>query len=160
MVIYLLSFHYFYEMCACAISSHINVISILLLSHHSYHSQYCETASRFYKITYDDSIYTHIQVFDSVLSESLLLLLHLDTFHNMVKLGLQILFLLIFYHMMHIYIGLHFQNLLHVLSIMIQQNLISHSLLCCTFYIYLCTSVLQHTHVHFGWSCKWQLLHI
>ena len=45
------------------------------------------------------------------------------------------LLLFIFCHIMHIYIGLHVQNLIHVLSIMIQQNLWSHSLLCCTFYI-------------------------
>ena len=32
------SFHHFPEMCACAISLHINVINIGLLSHHSYHT--------------------------------------------------------------------------------------------------------------------------
>ena len=59
------------------------------------------------QMTYNDNMSTHIQVFYSVLPESLLLLLYLDTFHNMVKLGFHYLFLLIFYHMMRIYIGLH-----------------------------------------------------
>ena len=45
-----------------------------------------------------------------------------DTFHNRVKLGFHYLLLLIFYHMMHIYIALHFQNLIHVLSIVIQKK--------------------------------------
>ena len=63
----------FHEMCACAISLHIDVINILLLSHYSYHSLSCETVAQFYEITYDDSMCTHIQVFDSVPSESLLL---------------------------------------------------------------------------------------
>ena len=61
--IYVFSFHYFHEMCACTISLHIYVINILLLFHHSYHSLYCETAAQFYKITYNDSMCTHIQVF-------------------------------------------------------------------------------------------------
>ena len=78
--------HHFHEMCACAISLHINVINILLLSHYSYHSLSCETVAQFYKITYDDSMCTHIKVFDSVPSESLLLWLHLNTLHDMVKL--------------------------------------------------------------------------
>ena len=78
----------------------------------------------------------------------MLLLLHLDTFHDIVKLGFHYLLLLIFYHMMHIYIGLHLQNLIHVLSIMIQQNLRSHSLLCCTFYIYLYAHLCCNTHMY------------
>ena len=93
-------------------------------------------------------MYTHIQVFNSVLSESLLLLLHLDTFHHMVKVGFHYLFLLIFYHMMHIYIALYLQHLLHVLSIVIQQNLRSHSLLCCIFYIYLYAHLWCNTHMY------------
>ena len=48
---------------------------------------------------------------------------YLDTFHNMVKLGFHYLFLLIFYDMMDIYIALHLQNLIHVLIIVIQQNM-------------------------------------
>ena len=91
---------------------------------------------------------THIQVFESVLSESLLLLLHLDTFHNMVKLGFHYLFLIIFYHMMNIYIALYLQNLIHVLSIEIQQNLRSHSLLCFMFYIYLSAHLCCNTHMY------------
>ena len=46
---------------------------------------------------------------------------------------------------MHIYIGLH---LIHVLSIMIQQYLRSHSLLCCTFYIYLYAHLCCNTHMY------------
>ena len=87
---------------------------------------------------------THIQVFYSVLSGSLLLLLHVDTLHNMVKLGFHYLFLLIFYHMMYIYIGLHWlQDVIHVLSIVIQQNL-----LCCIFYIYLSAHLCCNTHMY------------
>ena len=56
---------------------------------------------------------THIQVFDSVLSESLLLLLHLDTFESMVQLGFHYLIVLVFCHMIHTYIALHVQNLIH-----------------------------------------------
>ena len=78
----------------------------------------------------------------------MLLLLHLDTFHNMVKLGFPYLFLLIFYHMMHIYIALHLQKLIHVLSIIIQQNLRSHSLLCCIFYIHLYAHLCCNTHMY------------
>ena len=98
---------------------------------------------------------TQIQVFDSVLSESLLLLLYLDTFHNMVKLGFHYLFLLIFYHMIGIYIGLHLQNLIHVLSIVIQQKLWRHSLLCSTFHIYLSAHLCCNTHMSIlvGSSC-------
>ena len=62
--IYLFSFHHCYEMCACAISLHVNVINILLLSHYSYHSLQCETVTQFYEITYNDSMCIHIQVFD------------------------------------------------------------------------------------------------
>ena len=51
----------------------------LLLSHYLYHSLLCETVVQFYEITCDDSMCTHIQVFDSVPLESLLLRLHLDT---------------------------------------------------------------------------------
>ena len=74
------------------------------------------------------------------------------------------LFLLIFYHMMHIYICLHLQNLLHVLSIMIQQNLRSHSLLCCIFYIYLYAHLCCNTHMYIlvgvvsGSSCTYNSL--
>ena len=83
--------------------------------------------------------------------ESLLLLLHLDTFHNMVKTGFSLLVsfnILSFYHTMHIYSGLHLQNLLHVLSIVIQQNLRHHSLLCCTFYMYLSAHPCCNTHMY------------
>ena len=52
----------------------------------------------------------------------MLLLLYLDTFHNVVKLEFHYLFLLIFYHMMHIYIGHHLQHLIHVLSIVINKT--------------------------------------
>ena len=99
---------------------------------------------------------THIQVFYSVLSGSLLLLLHVDTFHNMVKLGFHYLFLVIFYHMMYIYIGLHcLQDVIHVLSIVIQQNFLSQSLLCCIFYLYLSAQLCCNTHMYilFGVVC-------
>ena len=87
-----LSCCHFHEMCACAVSWHINVINILLLSDCLYHSLSCETVAQFYKITCNDSMCTHIQVFDSVPLESLLLWLHLDTWHNMVQLGFHHLF--------------------------------------------------------------------
>ena len=77
--IYVLSCHHFHQMCVCAVSWHIGVINFLLLSHYLYHSLPCETVVQFYKITCDDSMCTHIQVFHSMPLESLLLRLHLDT---------------------------------------------------------------------------------
>ena len=50
----------------------LTVIKMLLLSHYLYHSLPCETVVQFYKITCDDSMCTHIQVFHSVPLESLL----------------------------------------------------------------------------------------
>ena len=146
-------------MCACAISLHINVITFFycLITHIIVFNV---KLLQFYEITYNDSMCTHIQVFDSVLSENLLLQLHLDTLHNMVKLGFHYLFLLVFYHMMHIYIALHLQNLIHVLSIVIQQNceVIVYFVVHFT-YMFLPMSVTTHS-CKFCCSCMWQLLHM
>ena len=49
-------------------------------------------------------------------------------------------------HNAYIY-ALYVQNLIHVISIVIQQNLWSHSLLCCTFYIHVYAYVCCNTHV-------------
>ena len=72
-----------------------------------------------------------------------------DTLYNMVTLGFHYLFLLVFCHIMHIYIALHVQNLIHVLSIVIQQNLWSHSLLCCTFYIHVSAYICYNIYMSF-----------
>ena len=76
---YVLSCHHFHQVCVCAVSWHITVIMMLLLSHCLYHSLPCKTVVQFYEITCNDSMCTHIPVFDSVPLESLLLWLHLDT---------------------------------------------------------------------------------
>ena len=78
----LLSFSW--DVCLCNFITY-QCDNILLLSHYSYCSLWCETAAQFSKITYDGSMCTHIQVFGLVLSESLLLWLHLHTLHDMVK---------------------------------------------------------------------------
>ena len=149
MAICMLWYHHFQEMCAYAISLHINVINIPLLSHYSYHSLSCETVAQFYEITYNGSMCTHIQVFDSVSSESLLLWLHLNTLYDMVKLGFHHLFLLVLCHMMYIYIALLVKNLIHVISIVIQQSMWSQSTLLYILHTCFCISLLQHKHVIF-----------
>ena len=94
-----------------------------------------------------------------MLSKTLLLLLHLDTLHDMVKLGFHYLFLLVFCHIMHIYCSscAEFDTCPKHCD---TTKFVKSNLLCCTFYIHVSTYVLQHTHVIFCCSCMWKLLHM
>ena len=57
--IYMLSYHHFHEMCVCAVSWHIDVINILLLSHYLYYSLPCENVAQFYGITWWQHVHTY-----------------------------------------------------------------------------------------------------
>ena len=81
---------------------------------------FCETR-------YDANRYTQIEAFPEEISKSLYLLLHLDIYHNMATQCCHYLSLWVFCDMTGIYTSVYLHSLLHVVSILIQQSLKSHS---------------------------------
>ena len=71
--------------------------------------------------------YIQIEAFPAEISGSLYQLLHVDIYHDMATQYYNYLSLCIFCDMTGIYTSVHLHSLLHVVSIVIQQSLKSHS---------------------------------
>ena len=89
-----------------------------------------------------------IEAFLEEILKKLYLLLHLDIYHNMATPCCYYLSLSVFCDMTGIYTSLHLHSLLHVVSIMIQQRLKSHSQLFYKVDTYFSQHFCCNTHIH------------